>query len=56
MDGMAIFAIVFLIFTFMYCYAYACCVLNNGRDMITDALAKKLVKFIDSRNNKKKDI
>ena len=53
MDGMAIFAVIFMIVMFASLYAYSCAVLNDGKDPILEKMADKLVRFINSRNEKK---
>jgi hypothetical protein len=53
---MEVFAIVFIFLIIASFYAHACAVLNDGEDPILNALADKLVRFVDSRNAKKKDV
>lgn len=53
MDGMAIFAVIFMIVMFASLYAYGCATINDGKDPVLEAMAKKLVDSIDSYNEKK---
>lgn len=53
MDGMAIFAVIFMIVMFASMYAYGCETINDGKDPVLEILAEKLVKSIDSYNEKK---
>ena len=53
MDGMAIFAVIFMIVMFASLFAYGCETINDGKDPVLESLADKLVKSIDSYNEKK---
>lgn len=53
MGGMAIFAVIFMIVMFASMYAYGCEIINDGKDLVLESLANKLVKSIDSYNEKK---